>query len=322
MSENPIYNLIASETDSGKRLDSFVVEKLPDISRSQVKRLIDDGFILVGDKKSKAAYRVDVDDEIVVNIPPLKESSAIAQDIPLDVIFEDSDIIVVNKSPGMVVHPAAGHPDGTLVNALLAHCDDLSGIGGELKAGIVHRLDVGTSGVIVAAKNDVAHKSLADQFKDRTIKKIYGALIIGLMPSETGELDSPIGRSKGDRKKMSAHTGKSRDALTQWRVLEEFGTFVSWVEIRLRTGRTHQIRVHFAEAGHPLVGDPLYGGEKKAKRLPSGEFRNAAAGFKRPALHAWKIGFDHPRSGERMEFEAPIPQDIEGLLKVFRGADV
>ncbi len=322
MSENLIHRLIAEESDSNKRLDSFIDEKLTDISRSRAKKLILAGFVSIGSAKLKASFRVEVGDEVIVEIPPPTESSAVAQKIPLDVIFEDSDIIIVNKAAGMVVHPAAGHPDGTLVNALLAHCDDLSGIGGELKAGIVHRLDLGTSGVMVAAKNDIAHRSLADQFKDRTVKKIYGALILGSMPSDEGELNDPIGRSKGDRKKMSAHTSKARNALTEWRVLEEFDGLASWVEIRLRTGRTHQIRVHFAEAGHPLIGDPLYGGEKKAKRLPEGEVRNAATRFERPALHAWRLEIDHPKSGDRMKFEVPIPEDLNDLLKVFRRLNV
>lgn len=300
------------------RLDVFVAQALPELSRSRVKQLIDGGFVLVGGAPAKAARAVAAGDRIEVEIPPAEAPRAVPQAIPLDVLHEDRDVIVVNKPAGMVVHPAAGHPDGTLVNALLGHCGDLSGIGGELKAGIVHRLDAGTSGAIIAAKNDPAHRALAAQFKARTVGKIYAALVFGSMRTNAGAFDQPIGRSRGDRKRMSARTRRGRDSLTEWRVAERFGNALSWIEVRLRTGRMHQIRVHFAEAGHPLVGDPLYGGSRKAKRLPEGPVREIVEAFPRPALHAWRLAIDHPRTGERMEFVAPLPKDIVELLNRLR----
>ena len=310
--------MTVSPEDAGDRLDVFISKRVELLSRSRAKALIEGEVATVNGKSVKASYEIEEGDRIVVDVPPPVEPTAIPQDIPLDVIHEDSDIIVVNKPVGMVVHPAAGHPDGTLVNALLAHCKDLSGIGGELKAGIVHRLDVGTSGVIIAAKNDNAHASLGNQFKDRTVEKIYCALVMGQMKTDEGAFDEPLGRSKGDRKRISAHTSKGRIALTEWRVLERFGTALTWVEIALKTGRTHQIRVHFAEAGHPLAGDPLYGGDKKLKRLPAGELRELVSQLERPALHAWRLSIDHPRTGERMRFEAPLPDDLENLLDGLR----
>lgn len=317
MTAETSHQLEVTPAEAGGRLDAFIVSRCSDLSRSRVKHLIEEGHVQVNGTPSKAAHRVAQGERVDVIVPPPVEALAEPQEIPLVILYEDADCIVVDKAPGMVVHPAPGHPDGTLVNALLAHCGDLSGVGGELKAGIVHRLDVGTSGAIVAAKNDAAHRALAKQFEERTVTKVYGALVVGAMRGGAGVLDAPIGRSTGDRKRISAHTAKGRAALTEWRVLEHFAA-ASWLEIRLRTGRTHQIRVHFAEAGHPLVGDPLYGGEKKAKRFPAGPLRETAEAFPRPALHAWRLGFDHPRTGERIECVAPLPDDIEALLACFR----
>ncbi|MFH1830699.1 MAG: RluA family pseudouridine synthase [Pseudomonadota bacterium] len=312
------YKLTVDAKDSGSRLDCFLAEHIDVLSRSHAKRLIEEGHVLVNEKQVKPSHEILEGDRVRISIPPPVASSAVPEHIALDILCEDSDIIVVNKPVGMVVHPAAGHPSGTLVNALLAHCHDLSGIGGELKAGIVHRLDAGTSGVIIAAKNDLAHHSLANQFKARTVEKIYCALIIGSMRTETGTFDASLGRSSGDRKRISAHTRKGRAALTEWKVLEQFGKSLSWMEIKIKTGRTHQIRVHFAEAGHPLVGDPLYGGQRKLKRFPAGPLRDAASKLTRPALHASKLSIDHPRTGKRMEFTAPLPKDLEKLLNELR----
>ncbi len=318
MNSQKTYELKVGAKDAGMRLDSFVAERIEDLSRSHAKRLIEGGEVTVNGKQVKPSFEVEEGDRVYVSVPFPVKPSAEPEDIPLDILYEDSDIIVVNKPVGMVVHPAAGHPRGTLVNALLAHCDDLSGVGGELKAGIVHRLDVGTSGAIIAAKNDLAHHKLAAQFKGRTVEKIYCALVLGLMRTKSGVFDASLGRSSGDRKRFSAHTRKGRVALTEWKVLEQFGKSLSWVEVKLRTGRTHQIRVHFAEAGHSLVGDPLYGGQRKLKRLPEGPLRDAASKLTRPALHAWKLGIDHPRTGERMQFTAPLPDDLEKLLSELR----
>ena len=212
----------------------------------------------------------------------------------------------------MVVHPAPGSPSGTLVNALLAHCTDLSGIGGELKPGIVHRLDKGTSGVMVVAKNDVAHVALSNQFKAREVTKIYVALVYGA-PKDTGKIDKPIGRSLTDRKKMSTKTKQGRIAYTAWKVLERFGKYLSWLEINLGTGRTHQIRVHMTDLGYPLVGDAQYG-RGGPHRVPEGPLRDTLEGFDRPALHAWKLSFIHPKTHKEVQFEAPIPDDLQTLL--------
>ena len=312
------YELTVSADEAGERLDVFVAARIEGVTRSRAKHLIEEESVTVNGRMAKPSYEMERGDAVAVVVPPPVEPSAAPQDIPLDVIYEDPDIIVVNKPAGMVVHPAAGHPDGTLVNALLGHCKDLSGIGGELKAGIVHRLDVGTSGAIIAAKNDNAHVELQKQFKSRAVEKVYGALVMGSMREESGEFDSALGRHRSERKRISSHTRKGRAALTDWRVLERFGTQLTWVEVDLKTGRTHQIRVHFAEAGHALVGDPLYGGERKLKRITDVGVRAALAGFERPALHAWKLGVDHPRTGERMNFEAPLPDDLNNLLNELR----
>lgn len=299
-------------------MDVFVSSKIDGVSRSRAKHLIEDGLVRLDGHAVKASHCVASGDRVVVEIPPPAAPSAESEEIPLDVIYEDADIIVVNKPAGMVVHPAAGHPRGTLVNALLAHCKDLSGIGGELKAGIVHRLDMGTSGAIIAAKNDAAHHSLASQFKDRTVRKIYIALVIGSMRGDSGIIDASIGRSLRDRKRISSHTKKGREALTEWRVLERFGKGLSLLEVRILTGRTHQIRVHLAEAGHPLAGDPVYGGPRKAKMIADPRVREVIQNFLRPALHAQRMEITHPRTNRRMEFEAKLPKDIERLLGELR----
>ncbi|OQA61651.1 MAG: Ribosomal large subunit pseudouridine synthase D [bacterium ADurb.Bin270] len=306
--------IAVEKNDEGLRLDMFVSEKISGISRSRAGALILNGDVTVSGEIKKPAFKVKDGDVVEVLIPPPKSSEGFAQDIPLDVIYEDDDVIVVNKPAGMVVHPAAGHRDGTLVNALLAHCKNLSGIGGKIRAGIVHRLDVGTSGTIVAAKNDAAHNSLSNQFKSRKVKKIYLALVYGSMQGDKGFFDSPIGRSQRDRKKFSSRSRIGRQALTEWRVVERFYKHLTLVEVTLHTGRTHQIRVHFAEGSHPLVGDPVYGGEKKIKRLTKSQLMEAVASFSRPALHAWKLGFYHPKSGEFMEFESEIAKDFASML--------
>ncbi len=311
------HTLVVGPRDAGRRIDVFVASKDLPLTRSMAKQLIGDGLITVGGAQVKASYHVAEGDEVGVTIPKPEEPQAVPEDIPLDIIFEDSDIIVVNKPADMVVHPAVGNYGGTLVNALLAHCTDLSGVGGELRPGIVHRLDKGTSGVIVAAKNDEAHLSLSEQFKDRNVTKIYGALVFGVPKTPTGTIDTPIGRSQTDRKKMSTRTSKGRVALTEWKVLEAFGKYLSWLEINLGTGRTHQIRVHMTDIGHPLVGDPTYG-RGGANRLPEGPLRETVSALYRPALHAWKLAFNHPRTGERVEFTAPLPGDLQQLLDKLR----
>ncbi len=300
--------------DEGTRLDVFISGGL-NISRSFAKKLVEDGCISAGKAQVKPSFKVVPGEPIEVRMPAPSECPISPENIPLDVLYEDSSIIVVNKPAGMVVHPAAGHRSGTLVNALLAHCKDLSGIGGELRAGIVHRLDIGTSGVMVSAKSDYAHRSLSEQFKARTVNKEYMALVVGKMKSDSGAFDAALGRSVRDRKKFSAKTKKARSALTEWKVLERFGSDATLVSIRLRTGRTHQIRVHFSEAGHPLIGDSTYGGSKIANRISISSARLLAEKLKRPALHALSLAFTHPLSGEVMKFSAKPPFDLYSLIK-------
>ena len=298
------YNFIISSQFTGKRLDQCLASLLPEVTRSGMQKLIKDGFVLVNQKSAKPASLVKANDSISVEIPCPKKCEIAAEDIPLNIVYEDADLIVINKSPDMVVHPACGNWSHTLVNALLFHCKDLSGIGGELKPGIVHRLDKGTSGIIVAAKNDASHLFLSKQFKDRKIKKVYMALVCGLLKNDHGEIDKPIGRSIKDRKKFSSKTRKGRIALTSWQVVKRFENNLSLVEVELHTGRTHQIRVHFAEMGYPLLGDEVYGFKKSKFQIE----------FKRPALHAAKIGFFHPSTNVWMEFEAPLAKDFADLL--------
>jgi 23S rRNA pseudouridine1911/1915/1917 synthase len=310
------YRFTISKNDSGQRLDLCIVGQDVPLTRSMAKQLIDDGLITVNGKQSKASYHVRENDSVDISIPEPEEAKAEPEDIPLNILYEDGDIIVINKSVDMVVHPAVGNPKGTLVNALLGHCRDLSGIGGELKPGIVHRLDKGTSGAMVVAKNDEAHLDLSKQFKDREVTKIYRALVYGA-PKDSGKVDKPIGRSPSDRKKMSTQAKQGRIAYTEWKVLERFGKYLSWLEINLGTGRTHQIRVHMTDMGHPLVGDAQYG-RGGPHRVPEGPMRDVLEGFDRPALHAWKLGFVHPRTQKQVQFEAPLPDDLNELLEKLR----
>ncbi|MBI4211037.1 MAG: RluA family pseudouridine synthase [Deltaproteobacteria bacterium] len=308
------HTFLIEAKNVGERVDVFLSENLHPLSRSQAKKLIDEAKVLLKGKKIKPSYELRAGDVLEVEIPPPASSDVLPEELPLDILFEDEDIIVVNKSAGMVVHPGPGHQEGTLVNALLGHCKDLSGIGGELKPGIVHRLDKGTSGVMVAAKNDAAHLHLAAQFADRTIQKTYFAVVVGACKDLSGRIESSIGRSMSDRKKISSRTSKGRRALTEWRILERLGHSLSTLEIGLRTGRTHQIRVHMCEMGHPLVGDEVYGGRTRAKGIRDELLRDVILAFPRPALHSLKLRLLHPRTLESMLFTAPLAEDIEALL--------
>ncbi len=286
----------------GERLDVFVARRLPDLTRSRVQRLISEGAIAVAGDRAKPGLRLEAGQRVTVEVPPPAPSRAEPEEIALDVIFEDADLLAVNKPPRMTVHPAPAHNAGTLVNAILAHCDDLSGIGGVLRPGIVHRLDRDTSGIILVAKNDAAHNALARQLKDRTIEKTYLALVEGTPKPAEGAIDAPIARDPARRQRMAVMSG-GRDSVTGYRLIERFnGT--SLLEARPKTGRTHQIRVHFAAIGHPIVGDRVYG-----KRSPLVD---------RQFLHALRIAFDHPRTGERMTLEAPLAADLEGALVKLR----
>lgn len=287
------------EASMGIRVDAWVAE-LTGVSRAQVRRWVDAGRVLVAGAKVRASYRVSLGDSIEARPIEAVEMELTPEAIPLDVLYEDEDLIVIDKPAGLVVHPAPGHPNGTLVNALLNHCGDLAGIGGVLRPGIVHRLDRGTSGVLVAAKNDAAHQALSTQFAEHSIDRIYRALVRGLPRADEGRIDRPIGRHPRDRKRMSVVTKAGRDSITNWRVNRRFrDSTVSELEVHPETGRTHQIRVHLSAAGLPLVGDVIYGRARG---------RDALLG--RPALHAAHLGFEHPRSGKRMGFDSVMPDDL------------
>lgn len=290
----------------GERLDVFLARMDETLSRSRVQRLIADGHVMVDGKTPKASQRLSEGATVAVEMPEPEAADILPEQIPLDILYEDEDVIVVNKARGMVVHPAAGVSRGTLVNALLAHCKDLSGINGALRPGIVHRLDKDTSGVMIAAKNDAAHRSLAEQIQQKTAKRVYWAILTGNIAEEEGVIHGAIGRNPKDRQKMAVVRENGKDATTKFRVLERFGAYIL-VECRLMTGRTHQIRVHMAYIGHPVVGDPKYG----AKKCPFS--------IEGQALHSKTLMFTHPRTGERMEFEAPLPKDMQMILDDLRG---
>lgn len=297
------------------RVDVFLTESLPDLTRSQIRRLIDEGLVLSGGAAVKAGGKLKGGESLEVRIPAPVETEAVAEEIDLDILYEDAHLVVVNKPPGLVVHPAPGHQGGTLVNALLFHCADLSGIGGELRPGIVHRLDKDTSGVMVVTKNDAAHHHLAAQFKAHSISRRYVALVHGMVQNVTGTVDKPIGRHLTERKKMSGRTRAGRRAVTHWKVLRRFDLDrMSFLELSLETGRTHQIRVHFSEMNLPIVGDPVYGNASKANALTDLELRRRVHKLGRQALHARLLGFIHPVSGEYMEFESPLPPDFAEIL--------
>ena len=309
---------VATEDFRGKRLDRFLQVELPGHSRAFLQKLIEQGDVLVNGKLGKPSYRVHTGDRIAVEIPLPRPLEARPEEIPLDVLYEDNDLIVVNKPAGMVVHPAAGNTEHTLVNALLHHCrGKLAGIGGVQRPGIVHRLDKGTTGCLVVAKTDAAHQSLVAQFKARSVKKIYRAVCWGNFTKNSGAIETTIGRSAHDRKKMSARPARGRMSLTEYRVLKQFDQF-ALVELTLHTGRTHQIRVHMAHIGHPIVGDSVYGGKAGRPSTSSGQaicnprFEIPIA---RPLLHAYKLGFTHPRTAKFMEFETPIPKDISKICQ-------
>lgn len=289
----------------GIRVDKYVAETVPDVSRAAVQRLIEQSRILVNGAAVKPSYRLELGDTISVEIPPLEKTEIAAERIPLHVVYEDSDILVVNKPAGMVVHPAYGHRSGTLVNAVLAHAPDLAGVGGELRPGIVHRLDKDTSGLIVVAKNDGALRNLQAQFKGREVKKAYLALVEGHVAPPTGLIDAPIGRDARARKKMAVVPRGGREAQTEYRVLETYAEH-TLLEARPLTGRTHQIRIHMAFIGHPIVGDPVYGFRKQRLKAP------------RMFLHAARLGFRLPSTGEWREFEVPLPEDLERVLERLR----
>jgi len=299
-------------SDAKTRLDIFLLQRLPDLTRSRIKNLIEDGLVSLNDMPAKAGVKVKGGDEISITIPEPQPVKAEPEKIPLDIIYEDKDVIVINKPPGLTVHPGTGRAKGTLVNALLYHCRDLSGIGGELRPGIVHRIDKDTSGVLVVAKNDKSHQFLAKQFKEHSIKRRYLAIVSGYVKKDEGTVDLPIGRHISERKKMSVRTRKGRRAVTHYRVLKRF-PFHTLLEVTLETGRTHQIRVHLSAIHHPVIGDPVYGKEN----IPSGLSQKAVMlikNLKRQALHAETLGIIHPETNEYVEWTAPLPRDMEAII--------
>ena len=299
----------ADADTAGDRLDRYLTSQVPDHSRSQIQRLIEDGHVTHSRyTKVKANLDVREGDVITVTLPEAEPAAAQPEDIPLEILFDDQDVVVVNKPAGMVVHPAAGNPTGTLVNALLHHVKDLSGIGGEVRPGIVHRLDKGTSGVMVIAKNDEAHKELARQFHDREVEKEYVALAWGLV-QQRKRINAAIGRDPKNRVKMSTRAGRARSAVTRVTWSRDLKG-VTLLRVAIATGRTHQIRVHLSAIGHPIVGDALYGGVHRRVPHPL----RAVTKLTRPFLHAERLAFTHPRTKERMEFSAPLPGDLESVI--------
>ena len=307
--------LVYPDDRSGERLDSFLAESLPELTRSQIKKMISNRQVLLAGVPAKAGLKLKGGELIEVVLPEPEAIEAIPEDIPLKILYEDQHLIVIDKEAGMVVHPAAGHSRGTLVNALLSHCTDLAGIGGELRPGIVHRIDKDTSGVMVVTKNDRSHQSLAAQFKKHTVKRRYLALVHGLPQVSQGTVDRPIGRHRVERKKMSSQTRQGKPAITHWKVLKRFDADrLSLVELILETGRTHQIRVHFAEMHLPLVADPLYGNRSRVNTIKDLELRRLIAKLPGQALHAQLLGFVHPASGEYMEFVSEIPEPFQAIM--------
>ena len=298
----------------GTRLDRFLVSVIGDRSRSQIQRLIDDGHVQVGGRPGKSNQAVRAGQSVAIEIPEPVDPAPQAEALPLRIVYQDSDLVVVDKPAGMVVHPAAGHDSGTLVNALLHHVTDLSGIGGEKRPGIVHRLDRGTSGLMVVAKNDRAHDELARQFHDREVDKEYVALVWGVVQAGR-RIDAPIGRDPAQRKKMSARARRSRSAVTRIVSADVLNPALTLARVAIHTGRTHQIRVHLSAIGHPVVGDSLYGGVRR--RVP-GDVR-AVTHLERPFLHAVRLAFTHPADGRRMEFESPLPEDLQRVLDELLG---
>lgn len=302
MEEIRMKNIEVSSNNKGKRIDAFVSEQIEDISRTMAQRLIDSGKILVNSKKVKSSYKVETNDVVYVEIPEATETKIEAQDIPVPIIYEDDDIIVVNKPKGMVVHPANGNPDGTLVNAVLAMCkSSLSGIGGEIRPGIVHRLDKDTSGLIIIAKNDKAHINMSKQIQDRLVTKKYIAIVRGVLPEDEATIDMPIARSQKDRKKMDV-SKNGKNAVTHFKVIKRYNKY-TLIDIKIDTGRTHQIRVHMSHIGYPIVGDSVYSNGKN-------EF-----GVEGQMLHAKSLDFKHPITGKQMHLEAPLPEYFEKIIE-------
>lgn len=313
-----IHTFTVASADIKTRLDIFLSQKLPELTRSRIKKLIEDGQASLNNKPAKAGVKIKAGDQIGITIPAPQPIKAEPEKIPLDIVYEDRHIIVINKPHGFAVHPGAGRAKGTLVNALLYHCKDLSGIGGALRPGIVHRIDKDTSGVLVVAKTDKSHQFLSKQFKEHSIKRKYLALVWGMVKNDEGTIDLPIGRHVSERKKMSVRTSRGRRAVTHYKVIKRFDNF-TLIEATLETGRTHQIRVHLSAIHHPVAGDPVYG----KKNMPSGlspKLTILLKNLKRQALHAQTLGIIHPETQKYMEWTAPMPDDMKGIITVLEEA--
>lgn len=313
----PTYTVAVPQNKAGLRLDKFLADALETLSRARLQALMAEGCVFNGETAAQnPSAKVKAGEVYVVRMPPVVAAEPQAQDIPLDVVFEDDDVIVIDKPPGLVVHPAAGNADGTLVNALLAHCKgSLSGIGGVARPGIVHRLDKGTGGLLIAAKNDVAHEALSRQFADHSMDRAYYALVWGVPKPLGGTIEGNVGRNPNNRKKMAVVERGGKHALTRYKVLKAFGAAVALVECRLATGRTHQIRVHMASIGHPVIGDPLYGGGGKAQRAAlSPAARAAIDQMDHQALYAYELGFIHPRTQDKVFLKRYKPKFINDII--------
>ncbi len=323
------FDFVVAPEQAGQRLDKFLAAQAPELSRTRIQSLVSEGQVsLNGAVWGSASHKLKADDHITINVPEARDDTPVAEDIPLDIVYEDDALIVINKPVGLVVHAGAGHADGTLVNALLHHCGDtLSGIGGVKRPGIVHRLDKDTSGLMLVAKTDKAHKKLSAQLSDRTLHRRYKALVWGAPVPRKGLVDAPIGRHPSNRQKMGVVHRNGREARTQYLLAEEYGP-VSMVECTLETGRTHQVRVHMAHAGHPLLGDPLYGLARNGQvsRLKKGglpeELIPQVLDFPRQALHAAEIAFIHPLTDEEMWFESDLPEDMQALISIINQMDI
>jgi len=303
-----IRQFVASEELNGVRIDKCLAEAFAELSRSYLQKLLKSECVLVNGKPVKSNYRVNAGDSVELEVPEAVEPEIVPEKMDLDIVYEDKDVVIVNKPKGMVVHPAAGHYSGTLVNGLMEHCkDELSGINGVMRPGIVHRIDMDTTGLLIVCKNDKAHNEIARQLKEHSITRRYRAIVHGVVKEDEGTVDAPIGRHPVDRKKMSINEKNGREAVTHYRVLERFRQF-TYIECRLETGRTHQIRVHMASIHHPLLGDAVYGPAKCPYKLQG------------QTLHAGVLGFVHPETGEYMEFEAPLPEYFEELLEKLRNS--
>ncbi len=298
---------LTAET-TGERVDVFLARYCPDLTRSAVQRLLESGCVTVEGRTVKKNEKTTAGTLYILELPEVREVDILPQDIPLDVVFEDGDVLVVNKPKGLVVHPAAGHADGTLVNALLHHCgDSLSGVGGEKRPGIVHRIDMDTSGLLIVAKNDFAHQKLSEQLKDHSLCRTYECIVRGGFKEDSGTVNAPIGRHPVDRKRMAVTSTGSREAVTHWEVIDRYGPYTH-LRCRLETGRTHQIRVHMAHIGHPIAGDSLYGPKK------------AELGLTSQCLHAKQLRFVHPRTGEAVTVSCPLPEEFEKALVKLRSS--